>query len=160
MNDLPWLRASRPPCSNSSGNSRGREESRKQSPLQELQQSWKTNFWTNWQPITPLGICHWLHGIWKLRKVTNDKKAAYEARGWLFNDTTLEDLKGEKRSICEDKDITRGWDFARRTWFDKSYFILTTPWYYLIHITLYSICLFAVALSRRSDQTIQKITII
>lgn len=119
MNDLPWLRASRPPCSNSSGNSRGREESRKQSPLQDLQQSWKTNFWTNWQPITPLGICHWLHGIWKLRKVTNDKKAAYEARGWLFNDTTLEDLKGEKRSICEDKDITRGWDFARRTWFEQ-----------------------------------------
>ena len=55
----------------------------------------------------------------KMRKIANDKKATYEARGWLFNDTTLEDLKGERRSICEDKDITRGWDFARRTWFEQ-----------------------------------------
>ena len=55
----------------------------------------------------------------KMRRVANDKKAAYEARGWLFNDTTLEDLKGEKKSICEDKDITRGWDFAQKCWFQQ-----------------------------------------
>lgn len=55
----------------------------------------------------------------KMRKVANDKKATYEARGWLYTDTTLEDLKGERKSICEDKDITRGWDFARRVWFER-----------------------------------------
>ena len=55
----------------------------------------------------------------KLRKLITEKKMDYEARGWTFNDTTLEDLKEDKKPICEDKDITKGWNYAKRTWFDK-----------------------------------------
>ena len=55
----------------------------------------------------------------KLRRIITEKKNDYAARGWAFNDTTLEDLKEDKKPLCEDKDITKGWNYAKRTWFEK-----------------------------------------
>ena len=50
----------------------------------------------------------------KIRKVAKEKQDLYNARGWTYTDTALEDVKDDKRSIITSKGISKGYDFLTK----------------------------------------------